>query len=65
MERKELLEYRTPTTKHFLKRDGTIDVEIYDENIHYLKNGKYEIDLEEQKKIENRIKQKMDSLWNN
>ena len=41
MERKELLEYRTPTTKHFLKRDGTIDVEIYDENIHYLKNGKY------------------------
>ena len=42
MERKELLEYRTPTTKHFLKRDGTIDVEIYDENIHYLKNGKYE-----------------------
>lgn len=30
-----------------------------------LKNGKYEIDLEEQKKIEDRIKQKMDSLWNN
>ena len=30
-----------------------------------LKNGKYEIDLEEQKKIEDRIKKKMDSLWNN
>lgn len=28
-------------------------------------NGKYEIDIEEQKSIEDRIKQKMDNLWNN
>lgn len=28
-------------------------------------DGKYEIDTKEQKEIEDRIKQKMDSLWNN
>ncbi len=28
-------------------------------------NGKYEINIEEQKNIENRIKQKMDNLWSN
>lgn len=28
-------------------------------------NGKYEIDIEEQNNIEDRIKQKMDKLWNN
>lgn len=41
-ERKELSAYRTPNTKRFLKKDGTIDVEVYDENIHYLKDGQYE-----------------------
>lgn len=28
-------------------------------------DGKYEIDIKEQRNIENRIKQKMDNLWNN
>ena len=40
--RKELIEYRTPNTKYYLKKDGTIEVEIYDEKIHYLKNNKFE-----------------------
>lgn len=43
--RKELIEYRTPNTKHFLKRDGTIEVEIYKDPVHYLDKGEYkEID---------------------
>ena len=32
-ERKELIEYRTSNSKYFLKKDGTIEVEIYDKNI--------------------------------
>ncbi len=42
MNKKELIEYKTPNSKTCLKKDGTIQVEIYDENIHYLKDGKYE-----------------------
>jgi len=30
-----------------------------------LKNGKFELDLEEEEKVEKRIKEKMDNLWNN
>ena len=30
-----------------------------------LKNGKFELDLEEEEKIEKRIKEKMNNLWNN
>jgi len=40
--RKELKEYRTSNSKHYLKKDGTIEVEIYHDPIHYLNNGKYE-----------------------
>ncbi len=41
MNRKELIEYRTANSKRFLKKDGTIEVELYDYNIHYLENNKY------------------------
>lgn len=30
-----------------------------------LKNGKFELYLEEEEKVEKRIKEKMDNLWNN
>ena len=42
MEQIELISKRKPREKHFLQKDGTIKVEIYDTDIHYLKNGKYE-----------------------
>lgn len=42
MDQIELIEKRKPREKHFLQRDGTIRAEIYDTDIHYLKNGKYE-----------------------
>ena len=43
--RKEIIEYRTSNTKHFLKSDGTVDVEIYKDPVHYLDKGEYkEID---------------------
>ena len=38
----ELIEKRKPREKHFLQEDGTILAKIYNEEIHYLKNGKYE-----------------------
>ena len=45
MNRVELIEKRKPREKHYLQKDGTICAEIYGENIHYLKDGKYvEID---------------------
>lgn len=41
----ELVEKRTANEKHFKMSDGTIKAYIYDDNIHYKKNGKYvEID---------------------
>ena len=52
-ERKELIEYRTPNSKHYLKKDGTIEVEIYDENIHYLTNNGYQ-DIDNTSKINTR-----------
>lgn len=36
MKRKELEKYRTLNSKHFLNNDGTIQVEIYKQPIHYL-----------------------------
>lgn len=42
MDQIELIEKRKPREKHFLQKDGTIRAEIYDTDIHYLKNGKYE-----------------------
>lgn len=38
----ELIEKRKPREKHFLQEDGTIIAKIYNEDIHYMKNGKYE-----------------------
>lgn len=34
-------------------------------NILQYKNGKYEINIDEQKDVQERIKQKMNNLWNN
>ena len=39
---KELIDLRKPREKHFLNPDGTFTVQMYDHDIHYLKNGKYE-----------------------
>ena len=42
MDRIELVDKRKPREKHFLQKDGTICAEIFNEDIHYLKDGKYE-----------------------
>lgn len=38
----ELINKRKPREKHFLQEDGTIVAKIYDSDIHYEVNGKYE-----------------------
>ena len=38
----ELINKRKKREKHFLQEDGTIIAKIYDSDIHYLKNDKYE-----------------------
>lgn len=42
MDQIELIEKRKPREKHFLQKDGTIRAEVYGEDVHYLKDGKYE-----------------------
>ncbi len=42
MKQVELIAKRKPREKHFLQEDGTIVAKIYDTDVHYLKNGKYE-----------------------
>lgn len=42
MKQIELVEKRKEREKHFLQEDGTIVATIYDRNVHYLKDGKYE-----------------------
>ena len=42
MKQIELIEKRKPREKHFLQEDGTIIAKIYDDDVHYLKDGKYE-----------------------
>lgn len=42
MKQIELIEKRKPREKHFLQEDGTIKAILYDDDIHYLKNGRYE-----------------------
>ncbi len=39
---KEIKHLRRPREKHFLKKDGTMIAQMYSDDIHYLKNGKYE-----------------------
>lgn len=38
----ELINLRKPREKHYLNTDGTITAHIYDNDVHYLSNGKYE-----------------------
>ena len=38
----ELKKLRKPREKHFLKSDKTMIAYVYDYDIHYLKDGKYE-----------------------
>ena len=37
-----MTEKRRAREKHFLQSDGTIIAKMYDRDVHYLKNGKYE-----------------------
>lgn len=39
---KELKYLRKPREKHFLKKDGTFVAKIYNNDVHFLKEGKYE-----------------------
>lgn len=38
----ELVERRKPNEKHYLKDNGNVEIQIYKEKIHYLRNKKYE-----------------------
>ena len=42
MEEIELIGKRKPREKHFLQEDGTIIAKMYDTDVHFFKNGKYE-----------------------
>lgn len=57
MEEIELIGKRKPREKHFLQKDGTIIAKVYDTDIHFLKDGKYE-------EIDNSLVKKGDLLEN-
>lgn len=57
MEEIELIEKRGFREKHFLQKDGTIIAKMYDVDIHYLKDGKFE-------EIDNTLVRKDDCLVN-
>ena len=38
----ELIGKRKAREKHFLKQNGVIEAQVFDEDIHFLKNGIYE-----------------------
>lgn len=57
MDQIELIDKRKPREKHFLQKDGTIRAEIYNTDIHYLKDGKYE-------EIDNTLVKENDSYVN-
>lgn len=42
MQEIELIDKRKEREKHFLQKNGEIIAKVYDEDIHFLKNGKYE-----------------------
>ena len=42
MKQVELIEKRKPREKHFLQEDGTIIAEVYDDDIHFLNENKFE-----------------------
>ncbi|MCM1053524.1 MAG: DNRLRE domain-containing protein, partial [Ruminococcus sp.] len=54
---KEIKSLRKRNEKHFLNPDGTITAYLYNNDIHYLKNGEYE-------EIDNTIMEDKDSLYN-
>lgn len=54
---KELKHLRKPNEKHFLNEDGTISLYLYNNDIHYLKNGVYE-------EIDNTLIEKNNTLIN-
>ena len=39
---KEIIDKRKRREKHFLNDDGTITAQLFDKDVHFLKNGKYE-----------------------
>ncbi len=51
----EIVEKRTENEKHFRKIDGTYEVAIYNQAVHYLNNGKWE-------DIDNSLVQNKDEL---
>ena len=53
----ELIDKRKPNEKRFLKDNGNIEIQLFRNNIHYLKDGKYE-------EISNELKENKDSLEN-
>lgn len=53
----ELIDKRKPNEKHFLKDNGNIEVQLFREKVHYLKNGKYE-------EISNELKETNNSFEN-
>ena len=52
MKKIEIIGKRKPREKHFLQEDGTFLAEMYDEDVHFLKNGQYE-EIDSQLTLEN------------
>ena len=42
MEQIEIVGKRKPREKHYLKENGIIEAQLFDQDIHFLKNGIYE-----------------------
>ncbi len=57
MQEREIKKFRTLNSKHIIQEDKTIQVQIYNENVHYLENGEY-------KDIDNTIIEEKDRLKN-
>ena len=53
----ELIDKRKPNEKRFLKDNGNIEIQMFRNNIHYLKDGKYE-------EISNELKENEETLEN-
>ena len=53
----ELLEKRKAKEKHFLQEDGSIVAVMYNDNVHFKKNGKYE-------EIDNTLVEENDYYYN-
>lgn len=53
----EIIEKRKPREKHFLQENGDILAVVYSDDVHYLKNGKYE-------EIDNQLIEDKDGYYN-